>query len=126
MSATVYVCADQANGGAWNFTREELAELAAEFRPGSTVTGPFDHINAYEIGVPSEQGTMREVLYQANGMSFSFEDDDKIDLTAGLVFQILRRLAPDVPTLWISTTDSEPHPIQIAGRTEEDLLRELW
>lgn len=127
MSATVYVCADQEKGGSWNFGQEQLARIAAEVRPGSTVSGPLGKYDAHHFTIPSSEGDWtREVIYMPHTMGFSFEDDDETDLTAGLVFQILLQLAPDVPALWISTIDSEPHPIQIAGRTEAELVRELW
>lgn len=125
MSASIFVYADQEQGGRWEFTGEQVAEIAAQVRPGSTMTGPFDRMNAYEIGVPGENGAMLEVLYQPKHMSFSFEVDDFIDITGGLVYQILNRLAPGAPAKWLADFVGEEHPVRLTGKTESDFVQEL-
>lgn len=126
MSGTYYVVANQDEGGRWDFSGEQLAALASEVRPGATVSGPFGDSDAYHIEIPGEEDWKHEVLYQAQTMTFSFEEENEIDLTGGLVFQILQRLAPTTPAIWVADFDGTIHSLQIEGRSEEDFVRELW
>lgn len=125
MSGQYHVLPDTGAGGRWNFTREQLARLSSEIRPGSKVGGPYGENETYQIDIPSGEGWTHEVVYQANPDGFSFRTGDEIDVTGGLVFQIIQRLAPDVPAMWVADFDGEVYPLRIAGRTEGDFVREL-
>lgn len=124
MSGQYFIVPDEGRGGRWNFTEEQLAQLASEIRPGSEISGPYGENDIYQIDIPAGGARTHEVIYQAKTMGFSFRTGE-IRLTGGLVFQILRQLAPDIPALWIASFDGTPYPFRVAGRTEYDFIQEL-
>lgn len=133
MSGQYYVVPNENEGGQWRFTREQLARPVSEIRPGATVGGPYEggsmnrDGNTYQIDIPSGETWTHEVIYQDNPDGFSFRtgNEEDLDATAGLVFQVIQRLAPHVPAVWVASFDGAVYPLRVEGRIPGEFVREL-
>lgn len=108
----------------WTFTAGQLAETARELRPDATVSGPAG--GALDIELPG-QPWEHTITYAGKPASFTFKEDDGVPAAAGLVLQILQRLAPAARSVWFADfIDGTEHAFRPQDLTTAEFIREIW
>jgi hypothetical protein len=123
MSGKYFVSANEEQGARWPFTAEELLRAAAELRPEAEVSGPYEPDGTIEISLPGEDGP-HTLTYHSATPVFVFAERDEVEPPAALVLDLLRRLAPGIPTIWFADFEGLIHPLRL-DTTAEELAEEL-
>lgn len=126
MSGTYYIAANQDQGGHWSFTEDQIRRTAAEIRADAAVFGPDEPHQTFLFQFPGEERRTLEVMYQAETMMFSFQEQDEIKDTGGFVLRFLQRLAPQTPAMWVADFDGGVNEFLPAGFTVDGFIREIW
>ncbi|MGC0314771.1 hypothetical protein [Kitasatospora acidiphila] len=48
-----------------------------------------------------------------------FPEQDELEVSAGMVLQLLQRLAPGVETIWFADFDGIVRPLQVSGNVDD-------
>jgi hypothetical protein len=123
MSGKYFVSANEEEGARWPFTAEELMRAAAELRPEAEICGPYGPDGVVEISLAGEDGP-HTVTFHSGTPVLVFAERDEVEPPAALVLDLLRRLAPGVPTIWFADFEGVIHPLRLDG-TKEEFAEEL-
>lgn len=122
MSGMYFIGPSEKTG--WAFTAGQLAQAVPELRPDATVSGPVD--GELDIELPG-QPWEHTITYAEQPASFTFKEDDGVPATAGLVLELLRRLAPDAPAAWFADfIDGVEHTFRPRDLTAAEFVRAIW
>lgn len=124
MSGNYFIGADEDKGARWPFTPAQLPGIIAEIHPAAQVAGP-DAAGDIDITLPG-QPKEHTINYYADPPAFVFKEEDGIDATAGLVLQVLQRLAPRTPSSWFADFEGIAHPFEPADFTTAEFVRVIW
>jgi hypothetical protein len=122
MSGRYYVTADE--GQRWAFSADAVMRTAMELRPDATVSAPSGQFGTVEIDVRGEIRN-HSIRYHSKDPGFVFPEQDEIEVPAGVVLQLLQRLAPDVAAVWFADFEGVVHPLRLTGSIDDfvnDLL----